>query len=84
MFIVLPAIFLKGLHWSYKNYYFNAMKVQQGTADEEPGTLTTLAKGGWMSGCPYHAMLRFFGFPVRVTETELPSAETQIQQPNEP
>ena len=64
--IVMPCMFLKGVHWSYKNYYLPFMGIQQRqTADIDNGKLTPLARAGWAGSCPYHAVLRFFGFPVK-------------------
>ena len=46
----------------------------------ENGKLTPLAKGGVSGGCPYHAVLRFFGFPVKSDKAMLTPTEAQKKE----
>ena len=84
--IVMPAMFLKGLHFGYKNYWlpFMGLQTQQQMAvQEETGKLTPIAKGMVQGGCPYHAVLRFFGFPVKSDKAQLTVTEAQKKQADE-
>ena len=50
---------------------------------DESGKLTPLAKGMVNGGCPYHAVLRFFGFPVKSDKAQLTPTEAQKKQADE-